>query len=133
MISFFIEGQPVAKGRPRFGRGRAYTPAKTRAYELLVHLRAKEAMVGKAASLKPIKLRLVIGMAVPESWSDTKTRRALLGEILPASKPDLDNIIKIIGDGCNHVVWYDDSQIVQCVAEKRYSHSPGMRVEVEEV
>ena len=32
------------------------------------------------------------------------------GELLPTTKPDLDNLIKGIKDGCNKVIWHDASQ-----------------------
>ncbi|OXE37432.1 MAG: hypothetical protein CGW95_01595 [Phenylobacterium zucineum] len=41
---FTIPGQPRGKGRPRFGRGRTYTDAKTLAYEQTVRTSAKSAI-----------------------------------------------------------------------------------------
>jgi Holliday junction resolvase RusA-like endonuclease len=66
-------------------------------------------------------------MPIPAIWSMKKQRAAALGELTPISKPDLDNVVKAIKDGCNKVAWKDDSQVIDLVAKKRY----GMpRVEV---
>ena len=57
----------------------------------------------------------------------------LAGEIRPATKPDLDNVIKAVLDGCNGVAYLDDKQIVELNATARYAETPGVRVVIEEV
>ena len=51
----------------------------------------------------------------------------------PESKPDLDNIIKAVLDGCNGVVFRDDKQVVSIHAAKEYGEAPGVEVIIEEV
>jgi Holliday junction resolvase RusA-like endonuclease len=36
-------------------------------------------------------------------------------------KPDLDNLIKLVKDCCNGIVWHDDSQVVKEECQKFYS------------
>jgi Holliday junction resolvase RusA-like endonuclease len=48
-------------------------------------------------------------------------------------KPDLDNVLKAIKDGCNRVIWADDCQCTQLIASKVFSDRPRVEVEVREV
>ena len=138
-IAFTIPGTPVAKGRAKFARRgnfvTTYTPDKTARYENLVAL-AGQAMMGVTETDPgrpllegPVELRVMAYMPIPASWSMKKQRAAALGEILPISRPDLDNCIKSIKDGCNKVIWKDDSQVVDIIAKKRYG-APRVEIEI---
>lgn len=134
MIDFVVYGAPQGKGRPRVGRVganvRMFTPAKTLAYEGLVAHCGAAAMAGRALIEGPVELRLVIECQVPASWSKRKQAQALAGEILPTTKPDVDNVIKAIGDGLNGVVWRDDVQVTDVITRKRYAEKPQVRVTI---
>jgi Holliday junction resolvase RusA-like endonuclease len=129
-IRFEIPGVPVAKGRARVttigGHARAYTPAKTVAYESTVALMARQAMGASSPMDGPLAVSIVATWPIPASWS--KKRRET--EFWKTSRPDVDNIAKAIGDGCNGIVWGDDSQIVRMHASKVYGPVPGVVVEV---
>ena len=135
-ITFTIPGTPVGKGRPRVttinGFARMYTPAKTVSYEGLVAHAAHSAMQqGKFALIDgPVHIDLQILCAVPASWSQKKQRMALNGEIIPTTKPDADNIVKAVCDGCNGVVWRDDVQAADGSWQKRYRATPGVVVTI---
>lgn len=49
---------------------------------------------------------------IPESWSAKKQKQAADGAIRPTSRPDLKNIIWIVEDALNALMYKDDSQIV---------------------
>lgn len=87
-------------------------------------------MDGQALLEGPVELRLLIDVAIPASWSKKKQAQALAGELLPTTKPDVDNIVKAIGDGLNGVVWRDDSQVSDVIARKRYAEKPQVRVQI---
>ena len=55
----------------------------------------------------------------------------MLGELLPAKKPDLDNYCKSILDGINGVVVRDDAQVCALNAVKAYGGTPGVSVTIE--
>lgn len=137
MIAFTIPGQPVAKGRPKFARRGAhvvaYTPAKTAGYENLVKLAATGAMAGRDPSAAPIELVVELRMQIPASWSNKRRALAAAGAIRATKKPDADNILKGIKDGCNGIVWRDDAQVVRIVLSKSYADQPGANVAVREV
>lgn len=133
-VTFFVPGMPVGKGRPRAtnigGKARMYTPAKTASYESLVAWAAHDAMAGRAALDGPVVLELQVAMPVPSSWS-RRARAAALADLAPPTrKPDIDNVIKIICDAVNGIVWGDDVQVVDCQLTRRYRETPGVRVMV---
>ena len=50
-----------------------------------------------------------------------------------ASKPDLDNLEKFVGDALESVYWKNDSQIVKCPSVKIYSENPRVEIVIEEI
>lgn len=131
-VAFVVPGEPQGKGRARSTRsGRHYTPAKTAAYEGLIALAASEAMRGQPLLEGPLKLRVVAVFGTPKSVSKTKLADMLSGVVQPTRKPDTDNILKAIGDGCNGVVFHDDSAITTIDAAKRYGSVPCLQVTIE--
>jgi len=129
MIRFVIPGTPVSKARPRVvnknGKTFAFTPKKSKDYEKLVKYYAHEVML-KRADLAPtqeaVYLAVVFRFLIPMSWSAKKKRLCMTGEIQKTSRPDSDNLLKGIKDGCNSIVWHDDSQVVETHTYKIYSH-----------
>lgn len=132
MIEFFVAGKPVGKGRPRFTRsGHVFTPERTRTYEQAVAWECRKAMEGKLPSVHPQRVSVEVMVKPPKSWSKTKTKNALGGFIAPG-RPDIDNYLKAVLDGCNGVAFLDDSQVVAVYATKRYAETDGVRVIIEE-
>jgi Holliday junction resolvase RusA-like endonuclease len=129
MIIIELDGEPVPKGRPRFGRGHAYTPAKTRSFETDLGWAAKAAMKGRNIEAGPLAITIWLYRSVPKGWSKRMTAKALSGEVRPTTKPDWDNGGKIT-DALNKIVWLDDSQIVDALVRKFYSDHPRIRIEV---
>lgn len=133
-IAFVIPGTPVGKGRPKFARRgnfvTTYTPEKTASYENLVKVKAQEAMNGRAMIEGATRVEITLHVTPPASWSGKKTRAALLHEIRPTTKPDMDNVIKGIFDAMNEIVWRDDKQVCELRVVKLYSPAAEARVEV---
>lgn len=135
MISFTVPGKPLGKGRPRFSRssGRVYTPAATESYEGKVAFFAREAMNGHAMfeAGTALQVSVVAWFEVPASWTKRKRADALEGRLVHTGRPDADNILKILGDACNGVLWHDDSAIADARIVKRYGQTAGISVAVE--
>lgn len=135
-ITIIVPGEARGKGRPRFAkRGnfvKTYTDDKTLSYENLVAYAGAQAMAGRAPLSCPVSVNLSVTTVPPASWSKKKQHLALLGGVFPATKPDADNIQKIIYDALNGIVWLDDKQIVTVIYKKRYSEFPGVVLDVEE-
>ena len=131
-------GAPEGKGRPRFRSittktgasfGSAYTPANTRKYEAALRLAAQAAMVDRPLFEAAVAVTVHADMPVPVSWSRKKRDAALRDEILPTTKPDWENIAKML-DAFNEVVWRDDRQVTDGQVIKRYREKPALRIEV---
>ena len=120
-IKFTIPGDPVGKARPRATATgnfvRMYTPKKTTQYEELVRRCFAEA--GGKISSGPVRLSLSMYSQMPQSWSKKKLQE--LAYTGCEKKPDIDNVIKIIGDALNGVAYKDDSSIVSVTATKQWA------------
>jgi Holliday junction resolvase RusA-like endonuclease len=133
-----LDGEPVAKERPKFariGRGEGsfvsvYTPAKTVAYTRAIVLKAKAAMRGRPLITGPLCLTVISYRPLLASFTKQQRADALAGIKRPTSKPDWDNYGKIVSDALNCVVFCDDAQIVSGRVEKFYSDRPRLRVEI---
>ena len=129
-ISFTVPGPPKGKGRPRFSKFGAYTPAATKKYEKYMqacfheqcseHIMIDEAMI----------VHIVAHFPIPKSYTKKKKTAIANGQLLPTKKPDIDNIVKCI-DALNGIAWVDDSSIVRIIASKEYSHEPRLDIRIE--
>lgn len=131
-VTFIIDGQPQGKGRPRFNgkTGRTYTPDKTVIYENLVKLAYKQQCKGMFFEKGvPLAMEIMAFYKMPQA-SKKKTVQMASGEIRPMTKPDIDNIVKVIADSLNGIAYHDDSQIVACVINKYYSDTPRVCVKI---
>lgn len=125
-----IPGEPVAKGRPRHTRnGHTYTPKKTRDYEALVKNHIK--LQGGKITEGPVVVRVGVYRSIPKSFSKKKREQAINNEVVPDTRPDLDNYIKALLDASNGLLFQDDNQVVKLVASKHYAKMPYAEIEVE--
>ena len=133
IIKFTVYGEPVAKGRPRVARWGTYTPEKTVRYEELVKFSYLQTERVRFTNGEALVMSLDIYMSIPKSTSKKNAELMREGSIRPTKKPDLDNIIKILGDSLNKLAFDDDNQVVSMVANKFYSEEPRVEVEITEV
>ncbi len=131
-ISFEIPGPVVGKGRPRFVRqtGRTYTPEATLTYENLIRATAAEKMRGAAPTERPVDMVLRVLTPVTAGWPEWKRAAALAGTVKPTGKPDADNVLKLVSDALNGIVFKDDAQVVTATLEKAYGAVPGLSVHI---
>ena len=131
-IMFTVYGEPVAKSRPRFStRGKfpvAYTPQKTKTYESEVGMMAKAAMGASEALEGALEAFIYVTFPVPASYSKKRTEACLNETEKHTKKPDLDNVVKLIFDGMNGIVFKDDSQITSIHATKVYGEVPKVEI-----
>ncbi len=114
---FSVPGKPQPKQRPRRGKGRTYTPKRTRKYERYVKGIAKAAAQHHGLHA-PVKGRCEVTLRIV--FPDEKCR-------------DADNVEKSILDACNGVLWVDDVQVRQSTKEVLPSSKKRPRVDVEVV
>ena len=120
-LSITIPGEPTAQGRPRFsahgGFPRAYDPKKSKEAKQSVRFFVSKAMEEQGIRILtgPIMLHVLFGIKLPKSQERKRIPRPRIWRI---KKPDLDNLIKLVKDGCSSVLYLDDIQIVTISAEK---------------
>lgn len=132
IFKFTVPGKPQTKARPRFTRrGGVYTKKETVDYEKTVRTCFSAATTKQNYLIKkdgPILVCIDACFPIPISWTKGKQLAAKNGTLQHTSKPDFDNVAKIIIDALNGLAWKDDSQIVSATVRKHFSENP--RVEV---
>ncbi len=119
--------EPVAKARARTiklesGEYRSYTPQKTVFAEGMI----REAVFGLAYFKPgtPIKLEAIFYRVKPKS---TPKR-----VILPVTKPDWDNLGKLLTDALQKYLYASDAQITTALIKKRFGFPPRIELKMEE-
>lgn len=132
-MKILIEGKPMGKGRPRFTMAtkRAYTPEATANYETLIKLAYQQQSNGLTFPIDcELEVNIVAYFPTPRSASKKKKAAMLSGEINPTSKPDVDNISKIILDSLNGIAYRDDSQVTDLKIQKKYAEYGRVELEI---
>jgi Holliday junction resolvase RusA-like endonuclease len=135
-LTFFVPGKPRGQQRPRFVRklGIAFTPNETRVAAADVRAAFVAAHPEHHLWTGPIFLRVVARYDVPASRPKWWRERVSTGCTPFVSRPDLDNVVKLVKDALTSVVWKDDSQVFQILAHKFYclgNENPGTEITIE--
>lgn len=131
-VDFFIPGDPVAFARSGGGKsGVRFTPKKQRTHAGTIKHFALEGMKkynNERPTGQPLALTVTVTYPQPKSWSKKKKAET----IFKTSKPDVDNLAKLVMDACNNLVWLDDAQVAYLIVQKAYNDGmPGTHVKVE--
>lgn len=124
-FSLVIPGKPKGKDRPRFARGRAYTPKETKEAEAYIGHLWEESGCPRHWD-GPIQIDVDIFHKRPKSHFTTKGLLSAEGKkhILPDNqKPDIDNVIKLVMDALNKKAWRDDVQVVRASVNRWWAHA----------
>lgn len=128
IIEFNVPGEPRT-ARPRACiRGDKPGMHKDRhvvAYQRVVSTIARNYMRGKAPIDAPVNV--IITHVKPRPKSHTIAQKAVPWA---TTKPDLDNIAKVILDAMNGIVFSDDSRVALLSIQKVYRHSQEEYIEV---
>lgn len=134
-IDFEIPTKPAGQPRARVGviggHGRAFK--SKRAHTLEADVLAFATPVAPDVRIEgAVSVTVEARIAVPDSWPDWRREAALAGAIRPTSRPDADNVAKLILDAINRSgrFWRDDAQVVELRARKVYASSPATRVTI---
>ena len=131
-LSFTVPG--VIRGKQRAGRKRladgsvmSFNPRLTASNERLIRDYAVIQMRRRTPFEGAMRLTISIFKVPPKSWSAKRRREAKYA----TGKPDIDNVVKLIGDALNKITWLDDSQISDLVVARRYGEVERTCIEIE--
>jgi Holliday junction resolvase RusA-like endonuclease len=122
-ITLKFEMRPVPKGRPRFARGRVFTPKSTSDFERAIRRSTKLQL--ELAGMGPLAGTLDIGIIFEYKRPKQST--------LPVPRADLDNLIKAVLDGLNEIAFVDDKQVALISAYKKWSDKDLITVTISEL
>lgn len=137
MISFFVPGTPAPQGSKRYlGNGRMVESSR-RVKPWRADIRTAALANFKQPLTGPIRLDLIFVMPRPMSHYGTGRN---VNKIKPSApvhhtqKPDLDKLIRAVGDALTGVAYCDDSQVVAGAHMKRWTENrndrPGVYITV---
>lgn len=130
VYDLIIDGLPQAKERPRFAKGRVYTPQKTASYEKYVKFLFIQ-HYGKPVLSVALKVENTAFYLIPKSTSKKNRALMLNDDIKPTKKPDLDNIAKMVLDSLNGVAYNLCIVIVGLIVKKKYAEIPRVALRLE--
>lgn len=115
LFKITLNVKPCGKGRPRFVRqtGRTYTPEKTASAEAEIRWLLQQANAPRFEG--PVYLLVKAFFERPKS---AKRRQH------PSVKPDMSNVLKLIEDAANGILYKDDAQICMMTGIKAYGEAP---------
>ena len=132
-VRFRLDGKPHGKDRMRYrNAGRyiqGYTPRETKIYEQKAaeeYIRAGGIMIDE-----PVWVTIISCFQIPKSASKKEQEAMRNYEIVPNSRPDIDNVEKAILDGLRGVAYHDDTQVALELSMRCYADDPGVEVTVQ--
>lgn len=129
MTTFTVATEPRGWARPRRNgaTGAWYVDAETRAAKSEIALAYRQAAPGVPVHEGPVSVVVEARFAKPGSWPVWKHA---LDDFEHTSKPDSDNVSKLILDSLNHVAWRDDAQVFDVRVLKLWSSQPGLTITI---
>lgn len=132
MINFTVFGEPNSLKRHRaFRRGKALVmvdASKTDKQDFL-------AQAIKNKPKKPLDVPIILEVHAffmrPKAHFNKKGLKNNAPHFC-SKTPDIDNILKFVGDALNKVFWTDDKLIVRAICSKRYDDVPRVEIMIKE-
>lgn len=127
MISFFVSGVPTPQGSARafVVNGKPIITSANRNLGAWRRLMSDAAQAHACMIEGPVKLNVAFVLPRPKSLPK-KVHWHL-------KKPDLDKLVRAVGDSLTGIMWKDDSQVVTIEATKSYAmgaESVGVLIEI---
>lgn len=128
-VTFVVPGEAVPWARSGGGKSTfRFTPKPQRDYMGVLKFYCQRAMQGRAPLQGPLELSVQAVYLRPKSH--TRKRRQAVGAEWKTSKPDADNISKIVKDALNTIAWLDDQQVAALHVWKQYGEKPCLVVKI---
>ena len=110
-LTFTVRGTPVPWARARTSGRRFFTDDRT------ASAKRRVALAARAARAVPFEGPVTVALEFDYDADETRVRIAQDNEG-KATRPDIDNLSKLILDSLNGVAWRDDGQVVTLWAHK---------------
>lgn len=136
MLDIFLDVTPTPKARPRMTRsGNVYNTQKTCQAESDIQFLVRTHMSKENIQItsKPVIVKILFNYAHPKILSKNDKLLADLDMLYKVSRPDVDNLAKLVLDAMNGLVYFDDGQVARLVCEKKYSGREGIELKVIEI
>ncbi len=134
MIEFHVPGAAAPQGSKRpikLRNGRVVlleSSARVKPYRAVVALAARQAWSGPPAAGE-VTLDVAFTFLRPKSHL-TRSGAVRAGAPAAPGRPDLDKLLRAVGDALTGIVYADDSQVTGLIATKAYGTSSGTRIRV---
>lgn len=131
-IEFTVHGTPQPQGSTKAFTPKGWTRAvittdnkRLKPWRQDISALAQEQMkaTNQAMALGPVRLTVTFWFAKPKS-----TPKAVVWKI---TRPDLDKIVRGVGDSLTGIAFKDDCQIVESHSFKSFAQAEGARITVE--
>jgi hypothetical protein len=135
---FTVLGQPVAWQRARQQGKRFFTDPRVAAHKKRIGMAAmgppilpvegtRSILYGREVIQGPVSLTCRFYFEPAASWSKKKHEETTHHTI----KPDIDNLVKLVSDALNGVMWVDDAQVFEVKASKHWDATARTEFSVE--
>jgi crossover junction endodeoxyribonuclease RusA len=140
-VAFQVDGLPAAQGSKTVGRSKAgqlFVREASRAlapWRLAIALAARQAMNGTDPFTGPLLLVATFRFPRPKTHYRTGRNAGQLKLTAPelcATRPDLDKLLRALGDAVSGIVCHDDAQICEVDVVKVYGQ-PGLHAAISEL
>lgn len=137
-ITLTIPGPPVGKQRartffdPRVHHVVSKTPNKTAAREAFIQAVFEQHYPGFTPLEGPVEVQIQAFVPIPVSASKKRQAAMREGLEIPTSKPDWDNLGKLVCDALEGMAYRRDQQIADGRVRKRYDDNPRMEIRISE-
>lgn len=122
---FFVDGLPSPKGSHNVihkGGRRKFIPASKRLRDWTKAVKSVAAVECREVYEGPVDLYVHFKLPIPKS---KKSQRQY-----PIVPPDLDKLVRAVGDALTGFAYVDDKQIVSLLAKKSYGERTGVFIRV---
>jgi len=122
VVRIEVPGDPVAWARPRMNKGKAFTAERQR--------EARSSLSWQIAmgwGRPKVERKKALGMTIEFVF---KARRKSDLGMLRVARPDLDNLVKLVMDAAQDIVFEDDAQIAELTVIKRWGEVSQTNIEV---
>lgn len=125
-VSFMVPGKVVPWARAGKNGKRHFTRPEQAFYMSLVGMVAREAMRGREIFTTPVSITIYAYF----EWPKATSKKRMETTEWKGTKPDSDNIAKIVGDSLNGIVFKDDALIAYSQESKLWTKKSGLWVGV---